>query len=82
MTKNIILFDVDGTIAESGQIIDPEIKELISSLKQHYDIGVVGGGKKDKILYQLQDLYITPIYKKMGHFKSPFFLIINVIAFI
>ena len=64
--KNIILFDVDGTIAESSQIIDPEIKELVSSLKEFYHVGIVGGGKKDKILCQLQNLYMNHYFFECG----------------
>lgn len=64
--KNIILFDVDGTIAESSKIIDPEIKELVSSLKEFYDVGIVGGGKKDKILHQLENLYVDHYFFECG----------------
>jgi hydroxymethylpyrimidine pyrophosphatase-like HAD family hydrolase len=32
--KNIVLFDVDGTIAESGQNIGDEMKEIIEELSK------------------------------------------------
>lgn len=51
--KKILLFDVDGTIAESGQKISPYTLTIIQKLKDKYDIGIVGGGKLDKILEQL-----------------------------
>jgi phosphomannomutase len=52
--KNLVLFDVDGTIAESGQKINDEISILINELKNsNYEIGIVGGGKMEKILEQL-----------------------------
>jgi phosphomannomutase len=54
--KNLVLFDVDGTIAESGQKINDEISILINKLKNiGYEIGIVGGGKMEKILEQLDE---------------------------
>jgi phosphomannomutase len=54
--KKILLFDVDGTICDSGKQIKEEMAESINRLaNQGYEIGIVGGGKFDKILYQLDD---------------------------
>lgn len=54
MSKNIILFDVDGTLAESGDKIYDENKYiLLNKLKEKYEIGIVGGGSLDKILQQI-----------------------------
>ena len=54
--KKLILFDVDGTITESGDLIKDEIVCTINNLKNiGYEIGIVGGGKIDKILYQLNN---------------------------
>ena len=54
MSKNIILFDVDGTLVESGDKIYNETRyELLNKLKNKYEIGIVGGGSLDKILKQL-----------------------------
>ena len=51
---NLLLFDVDGTIAESGQIIEQSMQHTMRSLiNKGYHIGIVGGGKLDKILQQL-----------------------------
>lgn len=66
MKKNIILFDVDGTIAESGQIINNIIKNLIKQISKYFDIGIVGGGTKEKILYQLEDLYFNHYFFECG----------------
>lgn len=66
MSKKIILFDVDGTIAESGQIIDQKIKDLIKKLNNYYDIGIVGGGKMNKILLQLEDLTFDHYFFECG----------------
>lgn len=53
----IILFDVDGTIAESGQKIDDEMRVVLEKLSEKYTLGVVGGGKYEKIKYQLDDKF-------------------------
>lgn len=53
----IILFDVDGTIAESGQKIDDEMRVILEKLSEKYTLGVVGGGKYEKIKYQLDDKF-------------------------
>ena len=54
MSKNIILFDVDGTLVESGdKIYDENRYKILNKLKNKYEIGIVGGGSLDKILKQL-----------------------------
>jgi phosphomannomutase len=53
----IILFDIDGTIAESSHKIDDEMKEIIDEISKKYILGVVGGGKYDKIKSQLDDRF-------------------------
>ena len=53
--KKLLLFDVDGTITESGQQIEDSIKNMIQHLSKKYDIGIVGGGKIEKILEQMGD---------------------------
>jgi len=67
--EKLLLFDVDGTIAQSGQIIDSTIKKLLIDLKnkKKYSLGIVGGGKLDKILYQLsEDNYIDHYFSECG----------------
>jgi phosphomannomutase len=51
--KNLLLFDVDGTIAESSCKIDDEMYKLFIELSKTYDLGIVGGGKYEKIKEQL-----------------------------
>lgn len=51
--KKLLLFDVDGTITESGQILDESMCHQIQSMTPKYDIGIVGGGKMEKIIEQL-----------------------------
>lgn len=49
----IFLFDVDGTLAESGQIIDPNMSKILAQLSNYGTLGIVGGGIYEKIKYQL-----------------------------
>ena len=73
--KNLLLFDVDGTICESGQIINLDMVNLLNELQSKYDIGIVGGGTFDKIIYQL-DNKLKPkyIFSECG---SVFYLLEN-----
>jgi phosphomannomutase len=64
--KKLILFDVDGTITDSGQKITTDIKNIIESLKSKYDIGIVGGGKFVTILLQLHDLKVHHYFSECG----------------
>jgi phosphomannomutase len=63
----LILFDIDGTIAESSQQVSPEmIAKITEKINAGYDIGIVGGGKLEKVLSQLGDLYITHYFTECG----------------
>lgn len=55
--KTVFLFDVDGTIVNSGQKITSEMAILLNNLKKkkNVEIGIVGGGKLDKILEQMDN---------------------------
>jgi len=59
---SIILFDVDGTICESGKKITIEMACKINDLiYKNNKVGIVGGGTFEKILFQLDEL-IYPHY--------------------
>jgi phosphomannomutase len=61
--KKVILFDVDGTLVESGCIINNEMSITLNNLKKNgYEIGIVGGGKFDKILLQMDNKVIFQHY--------------------
>lgn len=65
--KSLLLFDVDGTIAESGAIINNEILTRLIYLKDFYDLGIVGGGKYEKIIEQITQTNIfTHIFAECG----------------
>ena len=53
--RHLVLFDVDGTLAESGKQCDSTIVDALQKLAsmENVDIGVVGGGTLQKIRWQL-----------------------------
>ena len=62
MTK-ILLFDVDGTLVESSHEIKNDMVDVLNSLKKKgYEMGIVGGGKLDKILQQFENKVIFNHY--------------------
>lgn len=72
--KSLLLFDVDGTIAESGSEIDHEIYHLLKNIDTSlYDLGIVGGGVYTKIKEQIKDISFTYIFSECGsvyHYKD------------
>ena len=66
--KNLYLFDVDGTIAESGQIITTDMAKVLQKLKSNNcEIGIVGGGKLDKVLEQMDNkIYFDHYFTECG----------------
>ncbi len=53
----ILLFDVDGTLCDSGKKIQPNIVNILNKLiEMNFKIGIVGGGTFEKILFQLDNL--------------------------
>lgn len=56
MLKKLLLFDVDGTLTETGEKIqDDMVNLLIQMHNAGYELGIVGGGKLEKILEQLDN---------------------------
>ena len=67
MAKNLFLFDVDGTIAESGQKITLNMATILDTLKEQGEIGIVGGGKLDKVLDQMDNkVYFDHYFTECG----------------
>ena len=65
--KKLYLFDVDGTLIESSKKIKPEHALTLNKLKEKYDIGIVGGGELNKILYQFNnEVYFTHYFTECG----------------
>lgn len=53
----LILFDVDGTLCESGKKITQDMYNILKSIKTKYNCvyGIVDGGTINKILYQMDE---------------------------
>lgn len=70
MNKILLLFDVDGTIAESGLKMSNNITKLLESKNNNnnylIEIGIVGGGKLDKILWQTEDIKFDHYFSECG----------------
>ena len=64
--KSLLLFDVDGTIAHSGKKIESQMIDALSLVKKRFDIGIVGGGKLEKILYQLDGFEFNHYFTECG----------------
>lgn len=65
--KPLLLFDVDGTIADSGKTIDLDILNTLTELTKNYDLGIVGGGKYEKIIEQASNTTIfTHLFAECG----------------
>ena len=67
--NQLLLFDVDGTIAESGLKMNDEIAKLLNKIKEKCNIeyGIVGGGKFDKIIYQIDNkIKVDHIFSECG----------------
>jgi phosphomannomutase len=78
----LILFDIDGTIAESSQMVSQEmISKITDKIEAGYDIGIVGGGTFEKATSQLGSLKITHYFTECGcvyHTRDTYCSIINV----
>ena len=65
--SKLLLFDVDGTLAESSQMINEKMREmLILKKEQGYHIGIVGGGKIGKVLTQLNGVAMNYYFTECG----------------
>ncbi len=55
--NSIFIFDMDGTLCESGKMLTPLMIQYLTNLKNKYncDLGINGGGTYEKLLIQLGD---------------------------
>tara|TARA_B100000424_G_scaffold57824_1_gene41872 strand:+ start:8313 stop:9059 length:747 start_codon:yes stop_codon:yes gene_type:complete len=60
--KDIIIFDVDGTLVESSKTILPVHAEILNKLKEKYTLAICGGGTKEKILKQMNEMIVFDHY--------------------
>jgi HAD superfamily hydrolase (TIGR01484 family) len=52
--KKLIAFDLDGTLAPSKSMLDPQMAALLNELLQHFQVCIISGGKYE--LFQRQVL--------------------------
>lgn len=66
--KDLLLFDVDGTLVESGNKVDSEMSRILNKMVQNnFEIGIVGGGKLEKILEQFEyNVFFTHYFSECG----------------
>lgn len=63
----LFLFDVDGTLTESSHKLNSEMKDILEKLKSsNTEIGIVGGGKYEKIIDQLDGLKVHHLFSESG----------------
>lgn len=67
--KKIIAFDLDGTLAESKETIDPETTKLVCTLLSRAKVAVIGGGSYS----QFQKQFLNHISCE-EHFRNLFLL--------
>lgn len=74
-SKKLFLFDVDGTITESGQKMNKDNIIYLNSLKENNDIeiGVVGGGTLKKILWQTEGVNFDHYFTECGSVYERYF---------
>lgn len=66
--KELLLFDMDGTLTESGENIDPEMMKILSHLHHDYILGIVSGGTYSKICQQIHDAQMfTFLFSECGN---------------
>ena len=64
--KNIILFDMDGTLTEPRQRIEPQtINQILEILEQGHDVGIVTGSPEEYVNQQIGDL--IELVVEVGH---------------
>lgn len=65
--KRLFLFDVDGTLVESGQIISDDMRDILMEMQEcGHEIGIVGGGTYEKIKRQLKDIVPDYVFSECG----------------
>ena len=65
--KEIIIFDIDGTLVESSFKINQKNSEILNKLKNKYEIAICGGGTLKKALEQMNDLiYFDHYFTECG----------------
>lgn len=63
MTKKVIAFDLDDTLAVTKSPISDEMSAILGRVLDHYDICVISGGNFDQFMKQVVDRLEVPAHK-------------------
>lgn len=63
MTKKVIAFDLDDTLAVTKSAISDRMGELLVQLLEHYDVCIISGGKFEQFKKQVVDRLEAPVHK-------------------
>ncbi len=63
MTKKVIAFDLDDTLAVTKSPISDQMGEMLVKLLEHYDICIISGGKFEQFRKQVVDRLEAPVHK-------------------
>lgn len=63
MTKKIIAFDLDDTLAITKSPISDKMSEILVRLLEHYDVCIISGGNFDQFKKQVVDRLEAPAHK-------------------
>ena len=63
MTKKVIAFDLDDTLAVTKSPISDRMGEILVRLLEHYDVCIISGGKFEQFKKQVVDRLEAPVHK-------------------
>lgn len=63
MTKKVIAFDLDDTLAVTKSPISDRMGELLVDILEHYDVCIISGGKFEQFKKQVVDRLEAPVHK-------------------
>jgi phosphomannomutase len=63
MTKKVIAFDLDDTLAITKSPISDRMGEILVDLLEHYDVCIISGGKFEQFKKQVVDRLEAPAHK-------------------
>lgn len=63
MSKKVIAFDLDDTLAVTKSPISDRMNRLLTELLDHYDVCVISGGKFEQFKLQVIDRLEAPVHK-------------------
>ena len=62
MTKKVIAFDLDDTLAVTKSPISDQMGQILVRLLEHYDVCIISGGKFEQFEKQVVDRIEEPVH--------------------